>query len=143
MHPCVGVRVTYVVSVVCVGAVHIAKAVGPPHYQSLPLTAMPNTTHTGLHSMSQHCCCVFCTACMREQLSQAIINQQSLTLERDQAREQARLATERADKLQKQLDLLRNTHGVCVYIAYECLLDSPALSLCVCMILCCLQSQHT
>ncbi len=48
---------------------------------------------------------------MREQLSQALVNKQTLTLERDQAREQARLATERADKLQKQLDLLRHTHG--------------------------------
>ncbi len=48
---------------------------------------------------------------MREQLSQALTNQQSLTIERDQVREQAKLATERADRLERQLDLLRKTHG--------------------------------
>ena len=58
------------------------------------------------------------TACMREQLSQALTNQQSLIVERDQAREQARVATERADRLQRQLDLIRQTHGECPEVIF-------------------------
>lgn len=53
---------------------------------------------------------VYITACMREQLAQALSAQQSLTIERDQAREQARIATERGDRLQRQVDLLRQAH---------------------------------
>ena len=48
---------------------------------------------------------------MREQLAQALTVQQQLSLERDQAQEQARLARERADHLQVQVSRLRMAHG--------------------------------
>ena len=48
---------------------------------------------------------------MREQLAQALASQQALIIERDQAKEQCKLAQERASKLQKQLDLLRKVHS--------------------------------
>ena len=48
---------------------------------------------------------------MREQLAQALAVQQQLSLERDQALEQARLARERADRLQLQLNRIRTAHG--------------------------------
>lgn len=75
------------------------------------LTRCVSSTHTHTHYEHYSLRLLPPTACMREQLSQALANQQSLTIERDQAREQAKVATERADKLQKQLDLLRQTHG--------------------------------
>ena len=50
-------------------------------------------------------------ACMREQLAQALASQQALIIERDQAKEQCRLAQDRANKVQKQLDLLRKVHS--------------------------------
>ena len=52
-------------------------------------------------------------ACMREQLAQALAVQQQLSLEKEQAQEQARLARERADHLQLQLNRLRLAHGQC------------------------------
>lgn len=54
------------------------------------------------------------TACMREQLAQALATQQVLTVERDQAREQCQLARERAAALQQQLEGLRQSHGQCL-----------------------------
>ena len=48
---------------------------------------------------------------MREQLAQALASQQALIIERDQAKEQCKLAQDRANKLQKQLDLLRKVHS--------------------------------
>ena len=51
------------------------------------------------------------TACMREQLAQALASQQALIIERDQAKEQCKLAQDRASKLQRQLDLLRKVHS--------------------------------
>ena len=50
-------------------------------------------------------------ACMREQLAQALASQQALIIERDQAKEQCKMAQDRANKLQKQLDLLRKVHS--------------------------------
>lgn len=50
-------------------------------------------------------------ACMREQLAQALASQQALIIERDQAKEQCKLAQDRASKLQRQLDLLRKVHN--------------------------------
>ena len=51
------------------------------------------------------------TACMREQLAQALAMQQVLTVERDQAREQCQLVQEREAELIKQLERLRRTHS--------------------------------
>ena len=51
------------------------------------------------------------TACMREQLSQALSKQKALVVERDQALEQGRLAQVRAEKLQQQLQKLQTAHG--------------------------------
>lgn len=48
---------------------------------------------------------------MREQLAQALATQQTLMVERDQAREQLKLAQERGTKLQRQLDGLRDAYG--------------------------------
>ena len=48
---------------------------------------------------------------MREQLAQALAIQQTLMVERDQAREQLKLAQERGSKLQKQMDNLRTAYG--------------------------------
>ncbi len=48
---------------------------------------------------------------MREQLGQAVATQQSLTMERDQAREQLKLSQERGERLQKKLDSLRQAYG--------------------------------
>ena len=48
---------------------------------------------------------------MREQLAQALAVQQQLSLEKEQALEQARLARERADHLQLQVNRLRMAHG--------------------------------
>ena len=48
---------------------------------------------------------------MREQLAQALALQQQLSLEREQAQEQAQLARERADHLQLQVNRLRIAHG--------------------------------
>lgn len=48
---------------------------------------------------------------MREQLSQALVVQQQLSLEKEQAQEQARLARERADHYQMQVTRLRMAHG--------------------------------
>lgn len=50
-------------------------------------------------------------ACMREQLAQALAVQQQLSLEKEQAQEQARLARERADHLQLQVNRLRMAHS--------------------------------
>lgn len=48
---------------------------------------------------------------MREQLALALASQQAMKVERDQALEQTRLARERANRLQAQLDRLRAAHG--------------------------------
>ncbi len=56
------------------------------------------------------CVCVD-VACMREQLAQALSTQQTLMVERDQAREQLKLAQDRGNRLQKQLDTLRLAFG--------------------------------
>lgn len=48
---------------------------------------------------------------MREQLAQALVVQQQLSLEKEQAQEQARLARERADHYQMQVTQLRMAHG--------------------------------
>ena len=48
---------------------------------------------------------------MREQLAQALVVQQQLSLEKEQAQEQARLARERADNYQMQVTRLRMAHG--------------------------------
>jgi hypothetical protein len=58
------------------------------------------------------------TACMREQLAQALASQQALIIERDQAKEQCKMAQDRASKLQKQLDLLRKVHSKSVAALY-------------------------
>lgn len=62
------------------------------------------------------------TACMREQLAQALATQQALTVERDQAKEQCRLAQERATKLETQLILLRQVHGEFGLVIVRCFL---------------------
>ena len=51
---------------------------------------------------------------MREQLAHALATQQSLTVERDQAREQFKLAQERGDRLQRQLEGLRVAYSECI-----------------------------
>ena len=48
---------------------------------------------------------------MREQLAQALAMQQSLLVERDQAKEQLKLSQERNSRLQKQLDNLRTAYS--------------------------------
>ncbi|CAI8040850.1 Ski oncogene, partial [Geodia barretti] len=73
--------------------------------QELSLTRTKLTTAEELiHKMPSE-------ACMREQLAQALAVQQQLSLEKEQAQEQARLARERADHLQHQVNRLRIAHG--------------------------------
>ena len=81
---------------------------------SLSLSLSPVHSLTlSLSSLSLHS-----TACMREQLAQALASQQALITERDQAKEQCKLAQDRASKLQKQLDLLRKVHSECLATAF-------------------------
>ena len=54
---------------------------------------------------------------MREQLAQALASQQALIIERDQAKEQCKMAQDRASKLQKQLELLRKVHSKSLHYA--------------------------
>ena len=72
-------------------------------------TPQPHThTHTNVCTHIHTCTH---TACMREQLAQALAMQQVLTVERDQAREQCQLVQEREAELIKQLERLRRTHS--------------------------------
>ena len=70
------------------------------------MTLMTSSLSLSLFSLSSSS-----IACMREQLAQALASQQALIIERDQAKEQCKLAQDRASKLQKQLDLLRKVHS--------------------------------
>ena len=59
---------------------------------------------------------------MREQLAHALSTQQTLMVERDQAREQLRLAQDRGNRLQKQLDGIKLAFSQSIYISVTSML---------------------
>ena len=67
-------------------------------------------------------------ACMREQLAQALATQQTVLMERDQAREQLKLAQDRGTRLQRQLDNLRTAYGRSPGARVECVIITCAFT---------------